>query len=235
MAYIYEHIRTQGFEPLHFEEHFTRLNALARELFLAPLAVEHQELQRQIAERLRKEGCSPLVKNAVVLRYHDDRAFDIEVEELLYDTFSVRAIHPQLCTYRLSGDLLTENTSAKEALLELNHTMAHISEQGVPLWINDEDEILAIDGAPVIAVFDNEIKFSRMGKGVEFNIAYGVANKIKRNISKEAIMLDDLGKAKELLYIDYRGITAVEAFESHYFMDITASKLALKIAETEHK
>ena len=44
MAYIYEHIRTRGFEPLHFEEHFARLDALSRKLFLSPIAIEREEL-----------------------------------------------------------------------------------------------------------------------------------------------------------------------------------------------
>ena len=58
MAYIYEHIRTQGYEPLHFEEHFSRLDALAREFFLAPISISRKELQRVIGERLHKEGFS---------------------------------------------------------------------------------------------------------------------------------------------------------------------------------
>ena len=49
MAYIYEHIRTKGFEPMHFEEHYARLDALARKLFFAPLAIEREALQRMIA------------------------------------------------------------------------------------------------------------------------------------------------------------------------------------------
>jgi hypothetical protein len=93
--------------------------------------------------------------------------------------------------------------------------------------------VLAIDGAAVIAVFDDEIRFSRLGGGVEFEIAYNAASNIRKNVTKEEILLSDLTSAKELLCIDHRGITAIEAYESHHFMDITASKLAAAITAKE--
>lgn len=226
MAYIYEYIRTQGFEPIHFEEHYTRLEALARKYFLAPLSVERKELQRLIGEQLCNDGFSPRNTNAVYVRYNCDGEITIISEEILYNDFSLRALRPRIFVCRVSGEPLTDNTSAKEALLEMNHTTAIISEQGVPLWVNEQGEVLAIDGASVIAVFDNEIRFSRMGGGVEFELAYNAASKIRNNVTKEEILLSDLTSAKELLYIDHRGITAIEAYESHHFMDITASKLA---------
>lgn len=233
MAYIYEHIRTQGYEPMHFEAHYTRLDALARKLFLAPLAIEREALQRKIAECLRGAGCSPCTINAVYVRYHSSGMVEVESVDTLYNEFSLRALRPRLFICRVSGELLTENTSAKAAMLELNRTTALVSEEGVPMWVSEQGEVLAIDGAAVIAIFENEIRFSRMGGGVEFELAFGIAEKIKTNICKEEILLSELTKAKELLYIDYRGITAVESFESHHLMDITASKLASKIAEKE--
>ena len=233
MAYIFEHIRTQGFAPLHFDEHYARLSALARKLFLAPLAVESKELCTLIGEKLQNEGFSARNKNAVYVRYDSNGSVVIECVDTLYNEFSLRALRPQTFICRISGEILTENTSAKESALELNRTTSLISEQGVPMWVNEQGEMLAIDGAPVIAVFDNEIRFSRMGSGVEFDIAYSVAEEIGKFVSKESILLDEITRAKELLYIDHRGITAIESYESHHFMDITAAKIASKIVEKE--
>ena len=233
MAYIYEHIRTQGYEPLHFEEHFSRLDALAREFFLAPISISSKELQRVIGERLHKEGFSSKTANAVTVRYHSNGEVEIECVDILYNNFSLRALHPQVFTCHLSGELLTANTSAKEAMLELNRTTGDIAEKGVALWVDELNEVVAIDGSSVIAVFDDDIRFSRLGSGVEFDLAYNAVKEMKRNLSKDKILLEELKQAKELLYIDYRGISAVKSFDDTVYMDITATKIAAKITEIE--
>lgn len=231
MAYIYEHIRTQGFEPINFEEYFVRLDALAHRLFLAPLAITREELRKMIAEELRKSGFSPRTSNAVCVRYYSNGDLCIEPLELLYNNFSLRALSPQGYICRTSGDLIIENTSAKEALIKLNREIAQISDEGAAIWVDEQGEVLAIDGSSVIAIFEDEICFSRRGSGVEFELVYTIATKIKANVSKGAIMVDDLRQAKELLYIDYRGITALRRFDTHRYMDIIAEKIATKVSE----
>lgn len=226
MAHIYEHIRTLGFEPLHFEEHFVRLEALARKLFLAPLSVTRAELRKRISEQLRSEGFSPNTANAVTVRCYSDGAVEIECLDILYNSFALRALHPQAYLCRLSGSLLTENTSAKEAMLELNRTMGQVADEGVALWADEQGEVLAIDGSPVVTVFEDEIRFSRVGSGVEFDLAYNAVKAMGRNVIKEEICLRDLAKAKELLYIDHRGISAVSKFGESVYMDIIAEKVA---------
>ncbi len=233
MAYIFEHIRTQGFEPLHFEEHFLYLDTLARKLFFAPLAFTQEELQKRISDKLREEGFSPNTENAVYIQYFSDGTLQIEGVDIWYNSFSLRALRPQSHISILSGELLTLNTSVKASLLEFNRSTAHTSDRGVAIWANEQGEVVAIDGAPVIAVFEDEIRFSQFGIGVEFDLAYVAAEKMRRNVTKEKIMVDELGDAKELLYIDYRGITALEGFEQHRYMDITAEKIAAEIAAGE--
>ena len=232
MAYIYEHIRTQGFEPMYFEEHYARLDMLARKHLLTPLSVERDELRRLIGERLRSGGFSADNNNAVYIRYGSAGVVEVECVDTLYNEFSLRALRPRLFVCHLSGELLTDNTSAKEALLEFNRTTALTSEQGVALWANEQGEVLAIDGAAVIAIFEDEIRFSHTDS-IEAGLAYDVAESIGRKVSKEPISLSDIAQAKELLYIDYRGITAIDAIDSHHLMDITALKFATKIAERE--
>ena len=199
----------------------------------APLAIERSELQKRIGEQLRADGFSPNTANAVTVRCYSDGAVEIECVDILYNSFSLRALHPQAYLCRLSGNLLIENTSAKEAMLELNRTMGQIADEGVALWANELGELLAIDGSPVIAVFDDEIRFSRMGSGVEFDLAYNAVKEMKRNLSKDKILLEELKQAKELLYIDYRGISAVKSLDDTVYMDITATKIAAKITEIE--
>ena len=108
----------------------------------------------------------------------------------------------------------------------MNRTMGQIADEGVALWANELGELLAIDGSPVIAVFDDEIRFSRMGSGVEFDLAYNAVCKMGRNASKHEIRLEELAEAKELLYIDHRGISAVANYGTTVYMDIIAAKIA---------
>jgi branched-subunit amino acid aminotransferase/4-amino-4-deoxychorismate lyase len=232
MAYIYEYIRTQGFEPMHFEEHYSRLDALACKHLFIPFAVERNELRRVIGETLRSGHSSAQKSNGVYVQYDHDGELKVVCAMTLYDEFSLRALRPKFFVCRISGELLTENTSAKEALLDLNHTTTLSTEQGKALWANERGEVLDIDGAEVIAIFEDEIRFASVN-GIETRLAYEAAKEMGREVTNAPILLDDIAQAKELLYIDYRGITAIDSAEGHYFMDLTASKLAAKIAERE--
>lgn len=235
MAHVYEYMRTQGFDPLNFEEHYVRLDALSRNLFLAPVGISPEALKQDIAKALQQGGCSPRTANAVYVRCDANGAVSVEAVELLYNKFSLRALHPQGYLCRVSGELLIENSSAKESLVELNRSMAQISDEGVAIWVDEQGEVLAIDGAAVAAVFEDEIRFSRRGNGVEFDIAYSVAEGIKRTTIKGAIMADELRSAKELFCVDHRGITALHSFDSHRYMDIIADKIAARVADRERE
>ena len=233
MAYIYEHIRTRGYEPLYFEEHFTYLEAGAARHFGEPLNLSRQELKEAITQTLHKGHFSPTMMNAVEVRYFDNGTFEVEAKEILYKHFSLRALHPRAYLCRVSGDILLKNTSAKAALVELNRITAQASELGAALWADEQGEVLAIDGAPVIAVFEDEVRFSQKGDGVEFERAFEAVTKMGRNATRDAINLEDLKDAKELLFIGHEGLSAVHRFESRIFMDISAEKIASAIAQAE--
>lgn len=233
MAYIYEYIRTRGFEPIHFEEHYARLNALSERLFGRPLSIAADALRESISNTLRSDGYSPHTINCVCVRCLDNGELRFETIEILYDTFSLRAIRPQGYICHLSGDMLIANTSAKDAMLELNRSVAQSTDAVVPIWVDEQNRLLAIDGAPIAAIFEDEIRFSDIGGGVEFDIAIEKMASSKRKISKSVIKLDELMSAKELLYIDHRGVTALAGWREHTYMDITAERIARKVAETE--
>lgn len=235
MAYIYEHIRTRGYKPLYLEEHYAYLEASAVTHLHESLNISREELQRAIEEALRKERFSPTVMNAVEVRYFNDGELDVEPREILYNDFSLRAIHPSAYLCRVSGDIILGNTSAKMALIEFNRSTAQSTERSVAMWVDDNDEVLAIDGAPVIALFEDEVRFSRKGDGVEFDLAYDVISKMRGDVSRGAIYIEDLSEVKELLFIGYEGVSAVKSYTSIPYMDISAEMIAAKIAEMEQE
>ena len=119
-------------------------------------------------------------------------------------------------------------------MLELNRTMGQVADEGVALWADEQGEVLAIDGSPVVAVFEDEIRFSRVGSGVEFDLAYNALSKGRRKVCKGAIRVEELHEAKELLAIGYEGVTAISHYDGKIYMDILAEKIASMVAEEEN-
>jgi hypothetical protein len=236
MVYIYEYIRTRGCEPLHFEEHYNRLEELSRNFQSFALAdrFPREMLRQRIVEQLKREGYYSTATNAVCVKIppHGNEPI-IDIEEIFYNDFALRAVRPQGYTQSASGELILQNTSARMALIEFNRMESQAADEGVAIWVNDQKEVLAIDGAAAVAVFDNEIRFSNFGNSVEFEVVYDKLSSVRKNVTRGSIFEEDLKQAKEVLGIDYRGIVALESFSSHHYMDITAEKIISLVNEAE--
>lgn len=235
MAYIYEYIRTRGHEPLHFEKHFARLEALCAKYFTEPISFPSQYVRESIIADMEKRHRSTSGMNCALIRLFHDGAIHFQSEWTMYDKFSLRALRPNCYPICVSGEVLTDNTSVKELLIGFHHVCSDENHKNdVAIWHNEQGEVLAIDGAAAIAVFEEDIIFSNYGQGVEFDLAFELLTKSRNDVSKGVIKLEDLPKAKELLFIDHRGVTAVQRLDdSTIYMDITAEKIASLIAEAE--
>lgn len=234
MAYIYEYIRTRGVELLNFEEHYLHLDKLMNKHFYTHLNFSREELRRRICHELQKGNYSPTAINAVYVRVSPYTTEpEIEIEEIYYETFSIRALRPQGYVCPVGSDLILENNSVREALIDLNRTMAQITQDDVAIWVNRKDEIVAIDGASVIAVFEDEIRFSSSGNGVKFNLAYNAMMECEEDVTRGPIYTSELSRAKEIMSIDHRGIMVLESFDDHFYIDIVAGKIAAKVNEAE--
>ena len=235
MAHIYEYIRTRGHEPLHFEEHFARLEALSAKYFTEPISFPPQYVRESIISDAKRRHLSSTGMNCALVMLFHDGAIHIQTEWMMYDRFSLRALHPNCYPVCISGEIILDNTSVKEQLLGFQYVCtSEDNKNDVAIWHNEQGEVLAIDGAPVVAVFEDEIIFSNYGQSVEFDLAYELLSKERSNVSKGVIKLEELPSAKELLFIDHRGVTAVNRlYDSTIYMDITADKIASLIAEEE--
>lgn len=230
MAYVYEHIRTKGYEPLHIDEHIAHLEATAINHFGTKPSLSQEALRKAIKEALIEGNCSPRTMNAVVVRYTSEAEMEVEAMDTLYNRFSLRALRPSCYLRRLSGESITDNTSAKDAIVEFHRS----SHEGMAIWLNEAEEVIAIDGSSVVAVFEDEIRFSQRGQGVEFDLAYEALSAAKRKVCKGAIAAAELHQAKELLVIGYEGVTAIYSYDGMLYMDIIAEKIASLIAEAEN-
>jgi hypothetical protein len=230
MAYIYEHIRTKGYEPLHLEEHIEHLKEAVVNHFGTMPSLPQEGLRKDIKEALQRGNRSSRTMNAVVVRYHADAEMEVEAQEMIYSNFSLRAIRPEGYLHRVSGDSITDNTSVKVALLEFLHS----SREGAAIWVDESNEVTAIDGQSVVAVFEDEIRFSQRCSGVEFDLAYNALSKGRRKVCKGAIRVEELHEAKELLAIGYEGVTAISHYDGKIYMDILAEEIASMVAEEEN-
>lgn len=245
MAYIYEYIRTQGHEPMHFEEHYVRLDALSVIYFAESLRISRQELVAAIKEHLQNGHFSHTAMNVVCVKYFTDGTVELEADYMIYSEFSMRALHPQAHLLRVSGKQLIDNTSAKAAFIDFSRTCLQQSNGGsndVAIWADEKDEVLAIDGSPVIAIFEDEIRFSKRSNSVELDLAYEAVSTMNRNVTRGMIEVADLTKVKELLYIGHEGLSAVRIYKPNpilnyavAYMDISAEKIAAMIAKMERK
>ena len=100
-------------------------------------------------------------------------------------------------------------------------------------WVNDKKEVIAIDGADVVAVFDDKIIFSSHSNSIECEMVYERVAATRRNVLRGSIYEADLTRAKEVLGIDYRGIVALESFDMVSYTDITAEKIASIVNSAE--
>ena len=234
MAYIYEHIRTRGVEPLNFEEHYLRLDAVMNRLFYTHLNISREELRSRIRRELQSRNYVSSAINAVCVKIDPlDSNIYIDIEEIYYEAFSVRAIRPGGYICNMGGELIMERTSARDALIDINRTMAQITDGDAAIWTDSEGTIQAIDGASVIAVFEDEIRFAASGNGVEFDLAYNAMLETPYTVTRGTLSIDELSYAKEVMGIDHRGIVVLESFNGHYYIDLTAIKIALRVAEVE--
>lgn len=233
VPYIYQYIRCAGYEPCNLDRYIQQLEDLAGELLRLHLGIDEKMLRQRIASELRSAGCAANHTNVVQVRYYASGEMQIEAVEMLYDGFALRAMRPHAYLTPIDSNLLLRDSSAKEAMVALNRAMGDAIDKDVAVWMDNQGEIIAIDGESVVAVFDDEVRFSREGSGVEFELAHSVASSGRRRITKGAIMVEDLSRATELLFIDYRGITAVAYCEENLYVDFYAENLARQLTENE--
>lgn len=236
MVYIYEYIRTRGYEPLHFEEHYRHLAELSHKFQIFPIEerLPREMLRQRIVEQLRRAGYASTATNAICVKIPPfGKEPEIEVEEIFYNDFALRAVHPQGHILYVNGELITHNTSARMAHIDFERTISQDADDGVAIWVNDKKEVIAIDGADVVAVFDDKIIFSSHSNSIECEMVYERVAATRRNVLRGSLFEEDLKQAKEVLGIDYRGIVALKSFSSHHYMNITAEKIASIVNSAE--
>lgn len=234
-AYIYQRLRTRGVEPLYLDRAVEHLSYWSERLFDEPFHPDTKALNAQIRAALLNEGFSKGGTHAVEVRlYSCGDILVTPLESLYLESFPLRAIRPSATPQHLTGELLLAPTSAKEAMLAICHTAKLLPSQDIPMWIDHNNEITAIDGAPVIAVMENEIILSHLGDSVEFELAEQALANTTHPMRRGFISCNELPLVKELLYIDHRGITALNDIEGRQLSNIVAERIAKEVQKLDN-
>lgn len=232
--YIYQRLRTQGVKPLYLSAAITTLERLSKAIFDEAILLDKTELEQQIANTILTERLSLHATHAVEVRLYPSHKVEIVTEDMLYlEPFPLRAIRPTARPYRISGDMLHHPTSARDALLNICRADNKLPSESIAMWVDHNNEITAIDGAPVIAVTDNEIRFSHVGHNIEFDIAERAMSKTSHKVVYGEIRYDEALNFKELLYIDHRGVVALADIEGHALSNIIAERIAKEVSKIE--
>ena len=234
-VYIYQQLRTKGVKPLYLANAVKTLEQWGEKIFDVEITLNASAIERQISEKLIAERMSPNTTHAVELRLYPSQEVDVVVKKTLYlEPFPLRAIRPIATPHRLSGNLMFAPTSARKALLDICQTSAKLPSESISMWIDNFNEIVTIDGASVVAVTDEEIIFSHLGEGAEFELAEQAMSKTSHSVRRGAILYDDICLFKELLYIDYRGVVALDSIAGRQLSNIIAERIAKEVKKLEN-
>ena len=233
--YIYQRLRTRGVEPLYLARSIERLEGWSERIFGDRIDLDEGSMADRIRESLLDEHLSMSGTHAVEVRLYPAGNIEVRPLDNIYlEPFPLRAIRPTTTVKHLAGDMLLAPTSAKEALLDICRIGKGLPSQNIPMWLNPHNEIIAIDGAAVVAVTDDEILLSQAGYDIEFELAEIVLAKTRHKIRRAAISYDDIDLFKEIVYIDYRGVAALESIGERPLGNIVAERIAKEVQKLEN-
>ena len=233
-AYIYQRLRTRGVEPLYPTYIIRSIEALAEQIFHRQITLNIDEVRSKIAAAITRERLSQHAIHAVELRLYPSGEIEAVTESAFYlEAFPLRAIRPVATPYRITSDLLLAPTSARDALLDICKSESALPSESISMWIDHNNEITAIDGASVVAVTQDEVIFSQLGKGVEFELALRAIEKTSHRVVRGEILYNNAHDYKELLYIDHRGVVALDSIEGRQLSNIVAERIVQEVKKLE--
>ena len=219
--YIYQRMRTKGNKIIYLPDHLKLINYGYEVLYGAPTPLTIEQIQRDCHTLLKQGGYSENATHIVELRYDSCDNYSLRVVETsLYKSFSVRAVRPKAHLCNIANLELNLPTSIAITANEMFCNMARRYNCDIPLCIDECGMVASIDGASPIIVKGKEIIFSRTVESVELDmVIQAMAEQNKYQITTSQIALEELINADELLYIDYRGVTAVGSFSESTYSD----------------
>ena len=233
-VYIYQRLRTQGVKPLYLARAIEELETLSEMIFERTITLNKEELERSIGDAILAQHLSQRSTHAVEVRVFPSQEVEIVVDNAIFlEPFPLRAIRPTAVPYILSNEMLLHPTSARDALLDIYHAGAKLPSESTPMWIDHNNEIVAIEGASVVAVTDSEVIFSRFGRGVEFELAERAMAKTSHYTRRGEVLYDNITLYKEVLYIDHRGVVALASIEGRALSNIIAERIAKEVTKLE--
>lgn len=219
--YIYQRMRTKGHQIPHISEHLELVNYAHNILFGAPTPLTAEQINNDCATLLKRGGYAESSTHIVELRYDGCQNYSLRVlETSLYKHFAVRAVRPNAHLFSISNLEIHLPTSVAITANELLCNMARRYDCDIPICIDECGMVTSIDGASPIIVRGKDIIISTTIESVELNMVIETLSKLsKYDLHIAPISIEEATNADELLYVDYRGVTAVKSLSEQYYSD----------------
>ena len=223
--YLYQQVRTEGYQPLRLAEHCRLLNTASQRLFGREFDVDTQELEQCIASILARDRYSKELSHIVEIRLYPEGDYALfAVESSLYGDFELRAIRPRALIYNAEIGFGDMPTSAARAHTELLRKYAERYGCSCVICVDHNGIVGNIDGAALMAVIDREIIVSQAIESVEKALMIErLRERRHESIVVRDISIEELRRADEIFYVDVRGITSVSELEGEILSDFVAN------------
>ena len=223
--YLYQQVRTQGYQPLRLAEHCRLLSFASQRLFDRVLNADIQELEQSIAAILAHDRYSKELSHIVEIRLYSESDYAVfAVESSLYGDFELRAIRPRALIHSAEIGFGDMPTSAARAHTELLRKYGEKYGCACVVCADHNGIVGNIDGAAVMAVIDREIVVSQAVESVEKSLMIERLRECRHeNVVVRDISVEELRRAEEIFYIDVRGITSISELEGEVLSDFVAN------------
>lgn len=232
-CFAYQCVRTLGYRAIMLDEHLALLDTASQELFDRPSAFADSAITAaNIAMLLSHNGYSEQRSHIVALRTFADGSLEIEcLETSLYDTLTLRALRPVATTIRAYDEAVQHPSSASLAATLLHREYARMHGAEVVVTIDIKGHLRYIDGAEAAVLIGGKIIFAPHATSPEYALLMRAAAELGRKTECRNIEAKELLRADEVLFIDHRGITALESLASRRYADIVTERLARHIEQ----
>lgn len=144
----------------------------------------------------------------------------------LYRGYDLRTLRPDAVSLQYDLPAGDAPTSAREAVGQLVRTQVRLHGATSVVRCGSDGIAYTVDDAPLLAVRGRRVFISPAEASVERGLALRAVVGAGLEMVEAPVERAELARFDELLYVDYRGVTALAHCDGHPYMDILAGRIA---------
>lgn len=220
-AYVYQVLAFLKGEVRDVDLHLGLLRDAALRFWNKIIVIEPGDVREAILSEMKENECFSQMANYFILRVFRDGHFDVGfLYHSIYDTFTLKALHPNSQIVRTSSPLFEFPTSALyEHNMFLRESLLRYDVH-VPVCVDRQGYVINIDGHSPAIIKKRRLFYSTIMEDVQMNYLLDVMKRYgihcEQSIITESMFMD----ADEAMYVNEDGVTALRRCEEHVFGDL---------------